>query len=155
MAFIEYHTVDTRDLELIRPLWKQLNTHHHALAKTFRSQYERWTFDDRKAYFEKLGAAGSLRVDLASDPETRRCVGYCVSSLSPEKTGELESIFIEEGCCSRGIGSVLVTRALAWLDSGGSIRNRVSVADGNEMAWEFYRKFGFSPRMTILEQKMD
>ena len=34
-------------------------------------------------------------------------------------------------------------------------RARVSVGDGNEVAWVFYRKFGFYPRMTVLEQKKE
>ena len=95
---------------------------------------------------------GSLRIDLARDPETGRHVGYCVSSLSEEMAGEIESIYIEAGYRSRGIGTALMERTLTWLDAGGSVRNRVSVADGNEGAFGFYRKFGFSPRLTVLEQ---
>jgi diamine N-acetyltransferase len=153
MSPLEYRATDIRDIELIRQLWVRLNEYHHAKAKAFRKHYEQITFDDRKTYFEKLARTGSLRVDLAIDPDTGRPVGYCVSSLSPERTGEIESIFVEERYRSQGVGSGLVTRALAWLDSNGSVRNRVSVGDGNEEAWEFYRKFGFYPRMTVLEQK--
>jgi len=155
MSDIEYSSTDISEIELVRPLWIKLNDHHHAHARAFRSQYEQWTFDDRKAQFEKIAAAGSLRVDLALDPETGRYIGYCVSSLSQEKAGEIESIFVEKDYRSRGIGSALVTRALAWLDENGSIRNRVPVADGNEEALEFYRRFGFYPRMTVLELKKD
>ncbi|PKG31233.1 N-acetyltransferase, partial [Methanoregula sp.] len=50
-------------------------------------------------------------------------------------------------------GSELVSRALAWFREGHAQRIRVSVADGNEAAFAFYRKFGFFPRMTVLEQK--
>ena len=114
------------------------------------------TFARRKAYFEKLAASGSLRLDLAFDLENGgKDVGYCVSSLSPEKSGEIESIFVEETYRSRGIGSALMKTALAWFGEHGSVQNRVSVSDGNEGAGEFYRKFGFYPRMTVLEQKKD
>jgi ribosomal protein S18 acetylase RimI-like enzyme len=41
------------------------------------------------------------------------------------------------------------------MDSCGAERKRVSVGNGNEAAWAFYKKFGFYPRMTILEQKTD
>jgi ribosomal protein S18 acetylase RimI-like enzyme len=41
------------------------------------------------------------------------------------------------------------------MDSCGAVRKRVSVGNGNEAAWAFYRKFGFFPRMMILEQKTD
>lgn len=110
----------------------------------------------KKAYFKKVAAAGSLHLDLAFDPRTAgRYVGYCVSSLSQEKSGEIESIFVSEEYRSHGIGSALVTRALAWFNENGSIRNRVSVSVGNERAWNFYKKFGFCPRMMVLEQKSE
>jgi ribosomal protein S18 acetylase RimI-like enzyme len=154
MPPIEYRLTAIKDIELIRPLWVQLNEYHHSKAKTFRNHYEQITFDDRKAYFEKVAAAGSLRLDLAYDPQAGdQYVGYCVSSISQEKSGEIESIFVQKAYRSQGTGSALVNRALAWLDENGSVRNRVSVSDRNEGAWDFYKKFGFYPRMTVLEQK--
>jgi GNAT superfamily N-acetyltransferase len=65
------------------------------------------------------------------------------------------SLFVEEAYRSAGGGTALVTRRLGWMDSCGAVRKRVSVGNGNEAAWAFYRKFGFFPRMTILEQKTD
>lgn len=155
MPPIEYRTRDVSRIELIRPLWIGLNEHHHAHARKFRSQYEQWTFDERKAYFEGIAAAGSLRIDLAFDPATGRYVGYCVSSLSREKTGEIESIYVEEHFRSQGIGTALMTRALAWLEAECSVRNQAAVADGNEDSFPFYRRFGFYPRKTVLEQKRE
>ncbi len=105
MLSIEYRTTDIKDIELVRPLWVRLNDHHQANARAFRSHYEQWTFNDRKAYFRKVAAAGSLRIDLALDPEVGRYVGYCISSLSQEKTGEIESVFIEKAYRSHGIGT--------------------------------------------------
>ena len=78
-----------------------------------------------------------------------------MSSLSEDKEGEIESIFVKEGCRKEGIGSVLMTPALTWLDLNGSVRKRVAVGEGNEAVFGFYGKFGFSPRMTVLEQKKD
>lgn len=149
---VEYLSTDIRGVELIRPLWVQLNDHHRINARAFRSQYEQMTFDDRKVYLEKVAATASFRIDLARDRETGRHVGYCVSSLSKEKAGEIESIYVEAGYRSQGVGTALISRALEWLDAGGSVRNRVSVSDGNEGAFVFYRKFGFFPRLTVLEQ---
>jgi ribosomal protein S18 acetylase RimI-like enzyme len=152
---IEYHTKDIVGIDLIRPLWDQLNEHHRKTARVFKSTYMQWIFEDRKAYFGKVAGNGPFRIDLAFDPVQRRNIGYCVSSLSPDKTGEIESVYVEEGFRSQGIGTVLVTKALAWLNENGSVCNRVSVADGNEDAFPFYQKFGFYPRMTVLEQKKD
>jgi GNAT superfamily N-acetyltransferase len=156
MPPIEYQVRDIRDIDIIRPLWIQLNEYMCTRATTFRDHFKQMTFDKRKAYFVKTAAAGCLRLDLAFDPQGQgRYIGYCVSSFSVEKTGEIESIFVEDSYRSGGIGSALMTKTLAWLDENGSVRNRVSASDGNEGVREFYKKFGFYPRLTVLEQKRD
>ncbi len=45
----------------------------------------------------------------------------------------------------RGLGSELMRRALEWMDSAGATSRTVVVAEGNERAYGFYRKFGFLP----------
>ncbi|HOI12843.1 MAG TPA: GNAT family N-acetyltransferase [Methanoculleus sp.] len=152
---VEYRTTDITGIEVIRPLWAGLNAHHRAHARAFKDLYARMTFDDRKAYFAGLAEAGALRIDLAFDPAAVSCVGYCVSSLSPESAGEIESVYVDEAYRSQGVGTALVHRALAWLDGNGSAVNRVSVTDGNEEAFSFYRRFGFHPRRTVLEQRRE
>ena len=153
MARVDYITADGHALEKIRHLWVQLNEHHHKRASHFRFHYEQMSFRDRKAYFETIASSGTLRLDLARDPVTGRFIGYCVSSISSDNTGEIESIFVEPDYRSLRIGSCLISRALDGMDACGVRRKRVSVGGGNEEAWGFYRKFGFYPRMTILEQK--
>ncbi len=152
MHAVLYRTTGFSEIDLIQPLWEQLNEHHHARARQFRTHYEEMTFDNRRAYFEKIHRAGTLRIDLATDPATGMNIGYCISSISPENAGEVESLFVDPAYRSEGIGSALMTRCLAWMDSTGTARKRVSVGNGNEDAWVFYRKFGFFPRMTVLEQ---
>jgi ribosomal protein S18 acetylase RimI-like enzyme len=154
MPSIEYRRTDIREIDGIRPLWLLLNEYMSTQTKNFQSHFEQMTFEKRKAYFEQVASAGSLCIDLAFDVRDRdRYVGYCVSSLSQEKTGEIESIFVDDAYRSQGIGSALVSRALGWLDENGSTRNRVSVSEGNESVWNFYKKFRFYPRMTVIEQK--
>lgn len=152
---VEYRTTEIAGIEAIRPLWNRICEHHRIRARTFRAFFERTTFDDRKAYFARCAEEGDLRVDLASDPVAGRCVAYCVTSLSAERIGEIESLYVEEAYRSQGVGTALVRRALAWLGENGSVENRVSVAEGNEEAFPFYRKFGFYPRRTVLEQKRE
>jgi ribosomal protein S18 acetylase RimI-like enzyme len=141
------------EIECIRPLWVQLNEHHHERARNFRSFYERTCFDDRKAYFEKIGRSGLFRLALAWDRSGAGPVGYCIGSISPEGYGEIESIYVESPYRSASVGTSLMRSILAWMDENNVIRKRVAVADGNETAWAFYRKFGFSPRLTVLEQE--
>lgn len=151
---VEYRSIDISEIDLIRPLWEQLNEHHRQNAHEFRDHYSEWNFGDRKAYFTNLAKTGRILIDLAVNAETDDPIGYCVSFLSPDMQGAIESIFIREASRSQGIGTALMHRAIAWLSENSSVRIRVSVAAGNEAAFLFYRKFGFSPRMTILERKM-
>lgn len=155
MHTVLYRTTGFDGIGLIRPLWEQLNEYHHAKASRFREHYEQMTFEDRRAHFCRLHESGHFRLDLAQDKKTTRIIGYCVSSVSADKTGEIESLFVDQEFRSAGIGTDLVTRGLGWMDSLGAVRKRVSVGDGNESAWAFYRKFGFYPRMTVLEQKTE
>ncbi len=60
------------------------------------------TFEKRKADLLKKAASGKMRVDLAFDEVSGRNVGYCVSSINQEKTGEIESIFVD--AAYRGMG---------------------------------------------------
>jgi ribosomal protein S18 acetylase RimI-like enzyme len=155
MHAVSYRVVGIDEIDLIAPLWEQLNAHHHAKASWFRSHYELMSFGNRKADFQRLHETGHLRPDLAFDSRAGNCIGYCVSSVSPDLAGDIESLFVESAYRSEGVGTALVSRGLAWMDSLGITRKRVSVGDGNEAAWAFYRKFGFYPRMTVLEQKND
>lgn len=156
MPNIAYRDTGIHEIDIIRPLWEQLNEHHRRRSRAFRDHYVHMTFEDRKAHFRRVTATGIIRVDLAfEDGGDEHCVGYCGTSLSQGSEGEIESIFVDESYPSRGIGTTLVNRALTWLDQQGSVRNRVSVGEGNEKAREFYRRFNFHCRMTVLEQKRE
>jgi diamine N-acetyltransferase len=113
------------------------------------------TFEGRKEHFAKLDRTGLLHIDIAMDTASCRDVGYCVCSVSPEKSGSIESIFILSSYRSQGIGTTLVTRGLVWMDSCGVTQKRVSVAAGNEDTHAFYARFRFVPRMMVLEQIHD
>lgn len=155
MASVGYRSTGIGEIGLIRELWTELNAYHRDRAGVFQGMYTRSSFDARNEYFETLAATGLLRLILAFDREDGRYIGYLVCSLSDEKTGEIESVFVREQYRAAGVGSTLVASALAWFDDHGSVRNRVSVADGNEDAFAFYRKFNFYRRLTVLEQKTD
>jgi GNAT superfamily N-acetyltransferase len=83
-----------------------------------------------------------------ADTMTVTYTGYYIRSISAEKTGDGETLFVDAAYRKAGIGTALVTWGLAWMDSPATVRKRIS-------AWAFYRKSGFYPRMTLLEQKTD
>ena len=43
-------------------------------------------------------------------------------------------------------------QALGWMDRCSSVKKRIFVAEGNGEEWGFYRIFGFSHRMMMLDR---
>lgn len=149
---ISYIHGDQALLEQIKLLWEELNAHHRKHSPNFKDHYSQMTFEKRKSDLLKKSLSGEMRVDLAVDEATERYVGYCVSSLSGEKTGEIESIFVDAGYRGLGIGDSLIKNALSWMDNEGAEAKIVEVGAGNEQAFSFYARYGFLPRKTVLNQ---
>ncbi len=139
-------------LDAIRPLWQQLNEHHGSLTRHFHEHYAQFTFSKRKSNLLDNAGRGQLRVDLALDTVEQRYIGYCVSIINKKRVGEIESIFIESNYRGLGIGEILMEQALAWMNEYKATNKKVSVAVGNETVLPFYERFGFYPRIIILEQ---
>ncbi|MCE7699617.1 MAG: GNAT family N-acetyltransferase [Methanobacterium paludis] len=150
---IIYIRCDGNSLDSIQHLWDKLRQHHHKKSENFREHYKDFDFQDRKETLLKKSAGGFLRVDLAKDVSEDRVVGYCVSSISSEMEGEVDSIYVEEEYRSEGIGGTLMQRALSWMDENEIKKRRILVANGNDKTLNFYVKYGFYPRATVLEQK--
>jgi diamine N-acetyltransferase len=100
-------------------------------------------------------AAGKLRIELVSIASHGTDMAYCISTVSADGCGEVDSMFVEEHFRRCGVGSELLRRALAWLDSVGASSKVVTVAHGNEGALAFYKRFGFHPRTILLRQRCD
>jgi diamine N-acetyltransferase len=149
---IDYFHGDETLLDQIKPLWEALNEHHLQYSPDFKEHYYLMTFEKRKADLLKKAAGGKMRVDLAADEASGQNVGYCVSSLDSEKTGEIESIFVDAAYRRTGIGGSLMENALSWMNQEGAVAKIVEVAAGNEKAFGFYGRYRFLPRKTVLKQ---
>jgi len=141
--------VGEQGLDQIRPLWEGLRAHIKPRSTYFSKWFEARTFEQRKNELLKKSAGGKLRVDLAVDDG--HCIGYCVSSIS-DRIGEVDSIFVEEGLRSRGIGSEMMKRALEWMDDEKAKSVKIATSVGNEEVLHFYQRYGFFPRHILLEQ---
>lgn len=149
---IEYILLDVHDLEPIRPLWQKLNGHHGGKSPHFAEFYAKFTFSERTAAIFRNQQA-KFRIEAAKDSEAEQLVGYCISSVNEQEEGEVESIYIEPGYRGKRIGDVLMKNSLAWMESEQVKIKRVTVAAGNETAFGFYEKYGFFPRLTVLQSK--
>lgn len=143
-------------LDLIGPLWDKLNHHHVSVSTYFSNQFAKFSFQKRRKGI-KPGEDGKLiRIDLVRVVTENKLVGYCFSSVVKGHygiTGEIESLYIEPEYRGIGIGSRFMHSAMDWMDQQGIDRKMVVVATGNEEVYEFYRRFGFYPKSTRLEQK--
>lgn len=139
-------------LNQIRPLWEALNQHHLALSKDFKQYYLDMTFPKRKADLLKKAALGKMHVCIATVESSGQAIGYCVSGINQERTGDIKSIFVLGDFRGLGIGDELMHNALKWLNENGAVERIVEVASGNEQAWRFYERYGFLPRKTMLKQ---
>ena len=149
---IKYVDGDETLLDQIRPLWEALNRHHLALSMIFKQYYLDMTFQKRKTDLIKKAALGEMRVDIAVDDVSGQNIGYCISSLTEEKIGEVQSIYVSEPYRSLGIGDALMKKALGWLDEKGAVEKFVEVGAGNEQTLGFYSRYDFLPRKTMLKQ---
>lgn len=149
---IGFISSDQSQLDDVKELWERLNQHHEERSPRFKSYYAKMTFPNRKAMFLQKAARGEMRVDIAFNEGTSEHVGYCISSIDADGTGEVESIYVLESYRGLGIGSLLIEASLAWMELKGAAKKTVIVAAGNEAVFKFYKRFGFHIRKTLLEQ---
>jgi ribosomal protein S18 acetylase RimI-like enzyme len=151
---LKYQEIGPAELDVIRPLWEKLKAHHVPLSPHFAIRRAARTFDARKQEL-MAKASGMLRVDLAYAGAQQAPVAYCVTSVTPDGTGEIDSLFVEQDYRGYGIGTALTRRALAWLDGHNAVAKVVLVAFGNDAAIEFYARFGFVADNVSLRQISD
>ncbi len=151
MNTIDFITGGIELLDSVQPLWEKLNKHHQANSKYFPDKFNKLTFDNKKKKFIN-GDTAELRVDLVKDSESQTVVGYCISTITVDSVGEIDSLYIEPEYRKFGFGDKFMRLSLEWLDSKNVRTKIIGVAEGNEQVFDFYKKYGFYKRSTILEQ---
>lgn len=151
MEKIEYCTGAEELLDEIGPLWQKLNEQHGRDSTHFADWFAKRCFEERKA--DLLENKTAFRAETARENVTGRLIGYCISTIDRKQVGEIDSIYIEPGFRGRGIGDVFMRRALEWMDSRAVRSKAISVAEGNERVFTFYKRYGFYPRVSTLMQK--
>lgn len=135
-------------LSELKPLWEELNKHHESLSEDFADFYRARTFEDRCAEIARKG--GTLRISRAC-ADVDVC-GYCISSISSEGCGEIDSLMVRHRMRNAGIGSLLLSDAMKWFGEMAVKNVVLSVYVGNAHAERFYRRHGFMPRYTVYEK---
>ncbi|MBI9080752.1 MAG: GNAT family N-acetyltransferase [Pseudodesulfovibrio sp.] len=142
--------VGPEKLDDIQPLWERLNLHHSKISQHFSDRFKCYTFSDRKAELLTKSHATGLAVFIArQDAQT---AGYVIATLTLEKEGEIDSLFVAEEFRGKRIGDSLMQAALKWLDDTCAKSKTIAVVHGNEQAHSFYARYGFQPHITWLGQ---
>jgi len=149
----EFVTGGAELLPRIRPLWQALNRYHGESSTHFTEEFAGFNFSFRERRLVEKACRGEVRVELVAELGAGGYAAYCVSSVSRDGTGEIDSLFVDEPFRGRGLGSELMRRAIEWMDAAGATSRTVVVAEGNERAHGFYRKFGFLPFSVTLARK--
>ncbi|OXT09409.1 GNAT family N-acetyltransferase [Thermoanaerobacterium thermosaccharolyticum] len=151
MSNFEFISGGRELLDLVQPLWEKLNKHHEMNSKYFSDKYRNLKFEDRKNKFINDKNL-KIKIDLIKEKEKDLCIGYCISSIDKDLIGEIDSLFVEMEYRNCGLGDKLMNRALEWLNINHAKTKIIGVAEGNENVLEFYKRYGFYKRRTILEQ---
>ncbi len=152
MNKIEYIESNEKDIETIAHLWEKLNEHHRKNSKYFAERFSQLTFHTREKVFLEKAKSGTLRIDLARDLDSNQYIGYCISSITKDNEGEIDSIYIEENYRRLGIGDYFMKKAVEWMDNRSVKTKKIVIAFGNEEVIEFYSRYGFLPLFTTVIQ---
>ena len=132
-------------LDRVEPLWSQLRRHHADLAPQWSASLLAISFDERRA---ELVGKGAVLVSMAT--WCGQDIGYCVSTVASDATGEVDSLYVIPSHRGSGIGHELMTVAMDWF-ARQSVRSIVvNVICGNDDAQRFYARYGFVPRTVRL-----
>ena len=142
---------DITEINLIKPLWEQLNSIHFDKSVYFKSKYENFSFEKRLESIYRKAQDGIIKVDLLLDKNTENYIGYCLSSIE-SNLGEIESLFIEKDYRKFKLGDKLMENALNWFKSN-SIKNiQINVVYANDEVLPFYERYGFHVGSYILKR---
>jgi len=136
-------------LDHIEPLWLALRQGHLHRFPRWRESLRKSNFAQRKT--ELLSKAGGGLLVLLGQSENTT-IAYCVCTIDEKQQGEIDSIYVAPTHQHRGIGTALMSAAMAWLADLGVKDISVDVMAGNDDAVAFYARFGFQPRTIRLRR---
>jgi ribosomal protein S18 acetylase RimI-like enzyme len=93
---------------------------------------------------------GKLHIQLVYTSNHQDPIGFCITSLSSDRIGEVEALYILDKYQGNNLGTKLLQNSLQWLEVNNASEQKLIVAVGNEQIFSFYQKFGFFPGYTTL-----
>jgi len=151
MKTVIYGQLTKKQLGTIKPLWEELNEIHFDDSVYFKDHFLAMSFETRAARWQGLPEE-DVHLLVVYD-EKNVAVGYCVSTVKGDRSGEVDSLFLRPAFRGSGIGKTLMVKSVEWLNGRNCQPIRLAVSYGHESVLGFYERLGFYPRLTILEWK--
>jgi GNAT superfamily N-acetyltransferase len=130
-------------LDRVRPLWSELRRHHAELAPRWSESLLAMSFEVRRAELLAKSAAGILVLLVTCGEHD---IAYCVNTISADASAEVDSLYVTPSHRGRGVGHALMTRTIDWFASQAIRSVVVDVISGNDVALQFYARYGFAAR---------
>ena len=164
---INYEIISEDNIACIKDLCNELMIYQKSISRVHSELFDGMSFETRM--IPSVNSANANYIMIAKDDN--EIVGYVYSNISAKKTysntfatffdldsvkndevGCLSQFYIREGYRNSGIGSVLLTNSMEWLNSFESISDLfVFVSNGNDNALRFYQSKGFKISHEILD----
>lgn len=148
---ISYSVIDIIDIKKIEPMWKKLINYLETQSVENKEEFHNKRFEDRMAPVLRKIESGKYRLLIVSDSNLD--IGYCLSTITVDGVGEVDSIYVDNDYRKKGIGEYLMEDALQFFDRNNTRKDILSVSEGNEDVMKFYRKFGYHTRYYVLKRK--
>lgn len=155
LSKVAYEVIPASDLDKIAILWEQLKEHHKGRSVHFKERFEHMTFEERKSKLLAKAEEERIYVETAKEQQTMKTVGYCISTITNNGIGEIDSLFVLEEFRGSGIADTFMQHALDWMDEQAVQVKQIVVSCGNEEVFGFYARYGFYPCLTTLFQKRE
>lgn len=140
-------------MEHIWPLWEELNRVHLEKSVYYKERYEHYTVQMRKDGILERYKAENIRCFLLQDDQ-EVVQGYCLAVTEEGNRGKIESIYVKKELRGNGHGEELMEAGLKWLREQGIENISLEVVYGNDDVLDFYKKFGFYPKLYEVELKV-
>lgn len=140
-------TINTDKLDLIAPLWEELNSLHRELDDLCEKERRKTTWVQRRKELLKKAIDQQSLIQVVK--EGNHLVGYCFTSIDETNKGEVDSLFLKYETRGKGYGKKLMENSLRWLADSRCNDIEISVHPGNTDAIMFYWKFGFVTNPTM------
>jgi len=146
---IEMSDITKDKIQIVKPLWEELNKLHVADSVYWKEYYHAFTFEKRMAFLDKFPSEG-IKITLLKSGE--KVLGYCISSVFYD-IGEIESIYVDPSIQGQHYGETLMSLHKDWLKSKNCEKIIVTISHGHDSVLGFYNKLGFFERRIELELK--